>query len=394
MTNDFEENQLVASYIMPDGKLKAGVTLSTHGKGGASNNNANDSLPIINHTDPGLSSGTVTVVGDQVLVANIGSNTFSAFDINPADPARPTFVATYPTIFEFPNSIAGSADGKYACVTSIGAKNGIACFEASHGGWEHIPAWDRDFGFNLTTPPHGPFSGTPSDITFARDFSALYVSVKGFMPTDANNPTPGTLVPGSIYRYAITSSSDKPMLADKPVITPAHGSPFTVLQDLVSPNVLFAADPTAGYEAFSFEATNGTGTGVQGTIPGNQASCWAVQSANTGSFYTIDAGGTSLITEISVDPKTLNGTVLHQRSLGNNSAGTDSAIFTADSHKGKAHGHEWLYVLAGGYKSVHVFKIGGVRKLELIQRYRLSDMPKHTTPTAGFAGQAVYNKLK
>lgn len=90
-----------------------------------------------------------------MLVTNAGSNTFSAFDIDPTDPARPTYSNSYPSGYEFPNSLGASPDGKYVCVLNAGSQNGFICYESSDNGWQHMPTWDRTFGLNLTTPPHG-----------------------------------------------------------------------------------------------------------------------------------------------------------------------------------------------------------------------------------------------
>jgi len=71
------------------------------------------------------------------------------------------------------------------------------------------------------------------------------------------------------------------------------------------------------------------------------------------------------------------GTILASHSLGANATGTDVSIFSA------AH-HDWMYVNAAGFMSVHAFKITAPGKFSLFQRYHVSDMPKGTIPTMGF----------
>lgn len=112
-------------------------------------------LSVLTHAqpDPLVGSNAVIVVGKQVLNVNSGSNTFSVFDIDAADPANPKLAATYPSYGEFPNSLGASADGKTVCVLNAGKVNGFACYGAGANGWSHLSGWDRNFGLNLTTPP-------------------------------------------------------------------------------------------------------------------------------------------------------------------------------------------------------------------------------------------------
>lgn len=105
--------------------------------------------------DPFYGSGSVVVSGNQVFVVNAGSNSFSVFDIDPSDPARPSFRDTYWSGGEFPMSLAASPDGQRVCVLNGGALNGFYCYEARHNGWKHLSAWDRSLDLNLTTPPQG-----------------------------------------------------------------------------------------------------------------------------------------------------------------------------------------------------------------------------------------------
>lgn len=105
--------------------------------------------------DPFYSSGSVIVTpNDTVLVVNAGSNTFSVFDIDPMDPARPTYKASYPTL-DFPVSLAAHPDGSIVCALASGASNGFTCYDTTSEPWAQVDDWTRNFGLNLTTPPHG-----------------------------------------------------------------------------------------------------------------------------------------------------------------------------------------------------------------------------------------------
>ncbi|KAL1413664.1 hypothetical protein Q8F55_001443 [Vanrija albida] len=374
-TNGFAGNQLVANYIAADGTLVAGSAVWTGGNGSAS---INAPGPMVNHPDPLVSSNSVIVVNSQVLTVNGGSNTFSVFDIDAADPAKPALSAVYPTFGEFPNSLGASKDGKTVCVLNAGKVNGFACYAAGASGWEHLPGWDRTFGLNLPTPPIN-FFGTPSSITFAADGSALHVAVKGRPPTDPSNPT-GQLEPGAVFSYAISGTGADATLAAQPTKTPA-GIPFALVEDVSSPGAFVAPDPATGYAAFRFGAN---ASAVTGTLAGQMATCWAAQSPLTRSVYLVDAG-TNNVTEVAVDPATLMGTVRAHHHLGTNATITDVAI----GHRGT---YDLMYVLAPGYRAIRAFKISGPGKFKLIQRFEHGDLPKETVLSMGFNGQAVFWK--
>jgi len=72
-----------------------------------------------------------------------------------------------------------------------------------------------------------------------------------------------------------------------------------------------------------------------------------------------------------------SGTILSSHSLGTNSSGTDISTISGEEH-------DWLYVNAVAYESVHVYKIWGQGKFELVQRYNVKDMSPDVVPTKGF----------
>ncbi|RSH89132.1 hypothetical protein EHS25_002798 [Saitozyma podzolica] len=293
-TNGFDGNQLVASYILPDGRLVAGSAVWTAGNGSAG---INDPAPFENHADPFYSSGSVIVSGEQVFAVNAGSDSVSVFDIDPLDPAQPQLNGTFSSGGEFPISLAASPDGKIVCVLNAGARNGFSCYGAGDDGWDHMSGWDRSFGLNLTTPPHGPVGNTPSQITFSSDMSSLIVAVKGQLPTDLNNPS-GNMTGGWIATYNIGPNGT---LAAEPVKRPA-AIPFSINEDVDQKGVFFLSDVSSGFAAYNADADSAV---VQGAIPAEGATCWAAQSALSKSFYVVDITGKSNITEISLDPTTL-----------------------------------------------------------------------------------------
>ena len=105
--------------------------------------------------DPFLGQGSIVISNNELFVVNAGSDSFSVFDIDPTDPARPTFKATYPSNGNFPVSLAVNSAGDTLCVLNGGLINGFSCYAAGSNGWTHKFGWDRNFGLNLTTPPHG-----------------------------------------------------------------------------------------------------------------------------------------------------------------------------------------------------------------------------------------------
>lgn len=95
-------------------------------------------------------------------------------------------------------------------------------------------------------------------MTFASDMSAIYVAIKGRVPTDLNNPT-GKLQDGYIASYAISGMK----LAQDSVNT-VTALPFSIVEDMYNQGVYFLSDVSTGYTAFSPDSGDMT---VQGTIP-------------------------------------------------------------------------------------------------------------------------------
>ena len=303
-------------------------------------------------------------------MVNAGSDTFSVFDIDPSDPGNPSYSASYPSNGEFPTSLAVSPDGQVVCVSNSGAQNGLSCYVAGNDGWTHDAQWDRSYGLNLTTPPHGPVGGTPSQIAFSSDGASLLVVIKGQLPTDLNNPTNATQ-PGAILSYAIDNNGS---LAAEPTMTPA-ALPFSISEDMSAPGVYFLTDVSTGYAVW--DSTTPNSTVVQGTIANQAAVCWVAQSPRTGDFYTVDIGGKSNITEVSLDAQDFNGTVITHHGLGVNASGTDNSIFSGAQY-------DYMYVNAPAYNSVHTFEIQGPGQFSLVQRYGVSDMSGDVVPSGGF----------
>jgi hypothetical protein len=159
---------------------------------------------------------------------------------------------------------------------------------------------------------------------------------------------------GSVRTYGISGKT----LAQDPVVIPAR-LPFSINEDVTDKDVFLMSDVSTGYAAYR---SGSNATVVQSTIPLEAAVCWGAQSSTTKSYYLIDIGGKSNITEVALDVNTLHGSILSQHSLGVNASGTDVSIFSAPVG-------EWMYVNAPAYKSIHVFKISGPGQFKLSQQH-------------------------
>jgi hypothetical protein len=82
--------------------------------------------------------------------------------------------------------------------------------------------------------------------------------------------------------------------------------PFS-LNHIPGKNALVASDPGVGYDIFDLDS-NARTAGVSVPIPKQGANCWSVYSKQSGNFYIIDVG-TSTLTEVHVT-SSLNSTIV------------------------------------------------------------------------------------
>ncbi|EMD31311.1 hypothetical protein CERSUDRAFT_119866 [Gelatoporia subvermispora B] len=347
MTNEPTGNFVIAADIGSDGTLNLNRAVATHGLGshGVSN-------PL--GPDPLFAQGSVkaSASGKLLAVVNPGSNTITAFSINPNDPSDITMIGEpVSSEGEFPMSLVASDSGDMVCVLNGGAVNGVNCFSVDEQkGLVSMPNTLRSLGLNQTTPPSGP-PGTTSHIVFNEAGTQLIASVKGIPPT------PGFL---AVWDIESDGSLSPNFTAIEPQPTGALPFSMTIIP---GQDALLVTDPGVGFDIFDFSAqpdTNGTAGGKSSAVPidGQSATCWSSFSNQTGNFYLTDVG-TGIVTEVNVDSN-LKGTIVQQYPQGNGTSTIDNDVATVNNN-------DFLYVLAAGTTSVHVLSLPAPGQAQLIQ---------------------------
>ncbi|KAJ7667297.1 hypothetical protein B0H17DRAFT_1162418 [Mycena rosella] len=313
MTNEPTGNYVVSATIESDSKL---------------------ALPAsIGNLDALFTQGSVGVSTVQRFVANVnpGSNTVTVFGIDNLNPARLNMIGQpVSSGGDFPSSLAINKAGNRVCVVNGGKINGVSCYTFDAvGGLSPLRATIRSLNLNQTTPvrppsPTGP-SNTPSQIIFSPDEKQLIVSVKaGFLAVwDIN--TDGSLSPD--FQTVLGGIL-----------------PFSLLY-VPSKNAIIASDPGVGYDIFNL-ATNAT---VSFPIPAQTLTCWSVHSAESGNFYMVDVG-VSTITEITVTGS-LGSTIVKARA--------DTLTLCRLS---------FMYSLAANATGLTVLSVNGPGEAQIIQR--------------------------
>ena len=122
-------------------------------------------------------------------------------------------------------------------------------------------------------------------------------------------------------------------------------------------------------------------------MEGQGAVCWNAYSNKTGSFYVSDFL-TNLITEVSVDPTTLNATQIAQYETQGNAGLIDLEVASFG-------GNDYLYVAMGTAAGIQVFSLDAPGQATRVQTVDLSG-PAFAVglPLAGenIQGMAVYVK--
>ncbi|OCH94370.1 hypothetical protein OBBRIDRAFT_722902 [Obba rivulosa] len=347
MTNEPTGNFVVAADIGSNGKLSLSRAVATHGLG-----SHGISSPI--GPDALFSQGAVkaSVAGGILAVVNPGSNTISAFSINPNDPSAITMIGEpVSSEGEFPMSLAVNDAGTVFCALNGGAVAGVNCFSVDkQKGLVSMPNTLRALNLNQTTPPNGP-PGTTSHIVFNEAGNQLIASVKGVPPT------PGFL---AVWDIDSDGSLSESFTAIQPQPTGALPFSMTVIP---GQDALLVTDPGVGFDIFDFNAqpaANGTAGGKSSAVPidGQSATCWSSFSSKTGNFYLTDIG-TGIVTEVNVDSN-LKGTIVKQYPQGNGTATIDNEVATVNNN-------DFLYVLAANATAIHVLSLPAPGKAQLIQ---------------------------
>ncbi|KAJ7916329.1 hypothetical protein B0H13DRAFT_2231703 [Mycena leptocephala] len=346
MTNEPTGNYLVSSTIGSDGKLRSTPGVGAHG------------LPAPPGLDPLFSQGFVANV-------NAGSNTVSVFSI---DPSIPTTLDDWQTSIKWwrvSDSLAINKAGTRVCVVNAGKVNGVSCykFDLWEGGLIPLKNTIRSLGLNQTTPATGP-PNTPSQIIFSQDEKQLIVSVKaGFLAVwdinaDGSLSTNFRTVGGGVLPFSLNHIPGK--------------------------NALVASDPGVGYDIFDLDS-NARTAGVSVPIPKQGANCWSVYSKQSGNFYIIDVG-TSTLTEVHVT-SSLNSTIQYSVAPA---GPIDSDVATIGKNEGltslsrdivlMSSCSSFIYSLAANVTGLAVLTVNGPGKAEIYQRLDVAGRGGRKTP--------------
>jgi hypothetical protein len=367
IVNDGGQNFVVANGIGADGKLTSARAFSTQGRGSHGNATGPDAL---------FSQGSVKVLGNNLFVVNAGSNTLSMFAIGQNDPTQLSLVG-FPASSqgEFPVSIAVSAKSKNICTLNGGQFNSVQCFTPDQKlGLLPVDNSFREIGIDQTAGvPTGP-AGTVSHLLFNTDATKLVAAVKGVPPN------PGFL---AVWDVAADGSLSEQFKA----VTPPTGGllPFGMSNFPLNPSAMLVTDPGVGFDVIDLDEALATKADAKSTtaikslassnivaagkstankVDGQVAVCWAAFSKKTSTFFMTDIG-TSKVTEVSVDPKTLAAKVVKQYSLGDGTATIDDEVATIN-------GKDFLYVLAANATTVEVMSLPAAGKAKQIQSFKLA----------------------
>jgi len=375
MTNDPSGNRIVVSSLASTGKATVVKTISTGGTGATGKGGGPDAL---------FSQDSVLVSQGHLFAVNAGSNTLSAFTLDPKNPASPKMIGTpVNTSGEFPMAVARSPSKlKQVCVANGGSVNGVACFHMSNThGLMPMNNTVRSLGLFQSNPPIGPGS-TVSDILFNEDGSKLIVGVKG-------EPTIGA---GFIAQWDVAADGSLSTNAAR-LTASAGGLPFGMTV-VPGKNALVAADPAVGATTFliggtGINETDFSGTNLTAAIPisGQGAVCWVARSPKTGSFFMTDIK-TAIVTEVALD-NNLVGKIVKQYPQTPGSGTIDDAV-------GTIKGNDFLYVLAtnGTSPAVNVLSVGKAagqaKALQTVDVGAALKSLKTTFTNINMQGMAVY----
>ncbi|KAH9850346.1 hypothetical protein C2E23DRAFT_836177 [Lenzites betulinus] len=303
ISNEPDENMVIAASINVDGTLNLDRAVAAGGRGAHGQADGPDAL---------FSQGAIKASkkGQVLATVNAGSNTVSLFSIDPRTPTNIQQIGDVASSEgEFPMSLAFNADGNRLCVLNGGAVNGPA--------------------------------GTASHIIFSEDGKQLIASVKGVPPT------PGFLAVWDVAADGSLSPDFKKVAPAKDGILPFS---MTVIP---GKNAILATDAGLGFDVFDFAGNRSSAVKIDGQV----ATCWSSFSKKTGNFYLTDIG-TATVTEVHVD-KNLKGSIVQQYPQTPGSATIDNDIATVN-------GRDFLYVLAPNATAVDVLLLdapGSVKKL-------------------------------
>ncbi|OJT14477.1 hypothetical protein TRAPUB_8977 [Trametes pubescens] len=348
ITNEPDENRIIAATINTDGTLALDRAVSTRGVG---SHGLTDPLG----PDALFSQGAIkaSAKGQVLATVNAGSNTVSLFSIDPNAPTNINRIGeAVSSEGEFPMSLAFTSDGSRLCVLNGGTVNGVNCFAVDKkAGLKALPNTLRSLGLNQTTPASGP-AGSASHLVFSEDGKQLMASVKGVPPT-----------PGMIAVWDV--ADDGSLSADFKALAPPTGGLLPFSMTLVpGKNAVLTTDPGVGFDVFDLSGGNSSSAV---TIDGQNATCWSSFSTKTGNFYLTDIG-TAIVTEVNVDDN-LKASIVKQYPQTTGAATIDNDIATVN-------GKDFMFVLAPGAQTVEVLSLDSPGNAQHVQTLDLAGPTK------------------
>ncbi|KAI0060682.1 hypothetical protein BV25DRAFT_1917512 [Artomyces pyxidatus] len=341
-TNGLNGNYILSANIESSGTLSLSRAVYTGGSG-----SHGIDTPTFGG-DPLFSQGSLAISSARNILAvvNAGSDTVSAFRINPFDPSDITPLGKpVATTGQFPTSLAFSGDGSQLCVLTSGKSNGINCYTVYE--WGLVPqanSW-RSIGLNITTPPSGP-TNTIGHIKFTDDGHHLIAAVKA---------APAGYL--AIWDVAWDGTLSKGFTK----VYPAAGGavPFAV-NGIPGKSSVIVADPSIGADVIdlsNIQTASNNSLNSNLIVPGQGAICWISYSKQIGNFYLVDANK-AVVTEVHVDDH-LRPSIVQQYSLG-----TKSAL---DADVATIRGQDFLYVLDSSTPGIKSLTLRGASKATLTQ---------------------------
>jgi hypothetical protein len=150
-------------------------------------------------------------------------------------------------------------------------------------------------------------------------------------------------------------------------------------------NAMLNTDPSIGYNIFQFkDMTISKDSAV--SVPEQAAICWSEYSRGTGNYYLVDAGK-SVLSEIHVNPETLNSTLVKQYPQRNNSGPIDFAITPIG-------GQDYAYLLAPRALTIEAVALSSPGSAKTIQSFDIQKALKQAgvmSNSTFLQGMAAYS---
>jgi len=372
INNEPAGNFLVVHDILSDGTVSFAKGVPA---GGVGRHGIGEPVPTPTGTDQLFSQGSVAISGDYLFAVNPGSNTLSMFSINPDSPTDLTPIGKpISSQGDQPQSIGASPTTSNVCVLNSGQNNGVACFKADpKKGLSLLKDTTRAIGINATTPPSGPFNST-TQAQFSLDGKSLIVPVKGDFTT-----------PGFLAHWDVMPDGSLSSTYTKSVVN-GTALPFSITPIVGTEGAYLNTDPGEnGYTIWNF-ANGPVATGQVFTIENSTTICWSARNPKTGTYFIVDSGAAT-ISELTIDTKTLQPTLLNSLVLANNSGTIDTDIALIN-------GKSYLYTLASAFTSIDVLDINTPGHAALIQAYNFTEATQKAKVTAPRGSQGMVTYIK